>query len=362
MVVVDHYGLSAPWELAVGKNRKVLVLDDLANRPHACSVLCDQNWYGPDTRHRYTDLVDPSCALLLGPRYAVLQPQYRAIRRRRIARRWPPERILVSFGGTDPAHETEKVVTAVSMPEFAGLEVTVVVGSADRADKALRELVAQRDRTDLVVSAPSLAPMLDASDLAIGASGAGTWERLCLGVPAIVATTAPHQSGVTKALAEADMTLWIGLVSDTNEHSYQTALRSLQAHGPWLVPPVVDGFGTARLAEAMMPSPHTELRVREADANDVPSLVGLEGESGGSGPDLLDGPKTWVSETGRVHALLSDPNALSYVVEMGDVPLGGGTIDALGTTNGGLHRPLMNRGLESDVASRLQALVGNRAL
>ena len=46
LLVIDHYGLSKTFELAMtDRYRKLLVIDDLANRPHQCDYLLDQNLY-----------------------------------------------------------------------------------------------------------------------------------------------------------------------------------------------------------------------------------------------------------------------------------------------------------------------------
>lgn len=51
-LVVDHYALDARWESALrGMVRRILVIDDLADRVHDCDVLLDQNLYEDmDTR------------------------------------------------------------------------------------------------------------------------------------------------------------------------------------------------------------------------------------------------------------------------------------------------------------------------
>ena len=81
-LVVDHYGLDATWEtrllagLAGDAAPRLLVIDDLADRPHQADLLLDQNVFGPDTEARYTVLVPAHCRQLLGPHYALLGPEY----------------------------------------------------------------------------------------------------------------------------------------------------------------------------------------------------------------------------------------------------------------------------------------------
>ncbi len=73
-LIVDHYALDASWEKAVAPvDARVMVLDDLANRPHACDLLLDQG-----VAHRpvdYVELVPDRTRMLLGPAYALLSPE-----------------------------------------------------------------------------------------------------------------------------------------------------------------------------------------------------------------------------------------------------------------------------------------------
>jgi UDP-2,4-diacetamido-2,4,6-trideoxy-beta-L-altropyranose hydrolase len=65
-IVTDSYNLGIDWDHQVKKLAKsTLVIDDLANRPHACDLLLDQNILN-GIQDRYKSLVDPNCRLLLG--------------------------------------------------------------------------------------------------------------------------------------------------------------------------------------------------------------------------------------------------------------------------------------------------------
>jgi UDP-2,4-diacetamido-2,4,6-trideoxy-beta-L-altropyranose hydrolase len=322
-LVVDHYGLDARWEQRVhALTSKLVAIDDLANRPHSVDIVTDQNWYGPHTNARYHQLVDSDCVTLLGPRYAILQSDYRRARMTRSAANWPPQSILVQFGGTDPHGETEKVLAALSDGAFSAIDVKVVVGATERVNPRIQELVTARSKTSLHVAVPSVAPFLIDADLAIGASGAATWERLCLGVPAIVATTAPHQSGVTKALAEANLTWWVGLTNTTTPAKYGEQLAHACISERPFLPSVVDGFGAVRLAEAILPTPACELDIRPATTADIASIVGLDGENGSEVPGLLDGPEAWIAETRSMLAWLASSAVTVLVVELAGLPIG----------------------------------------
>jgi len=45
-IIIDHYSLDHRWECDLRKYvKKIMVIDDLANRPHECDLLLDQNYY-----------------------------------------------------------------------------------------------------------------------------------------------------------------------------------------------------------------------------------------------------------------------------------------------------------------------------
>ena len=56
-IIVDHYGLDVAWEKAVKSViGKIMVIDDLANRQHDCSILLDQNYL---TKHSNNPQLSP---------------------------------------------------------------------------------------------------------------------------------------------------------------------------------------------------------------------------------------------------------------------------------------------------------------
>ena len=118
-LVVDHYGLDATWERLLLEGQvqpgvappKLLVIDDLANRPHKADLLLDQNFFGEVTEHRYEGLLPPNCRQLLGPHYAVLGPEYAHLHPL-VPQRTELRRVLVFFGGVDQDNMTSRTIEA----------------------------------------------------------------------------------------------------------------------------------------------------------------------------------------------------------------------------------------------------------
>ena len=205
ILVVDHYRLDWHWENAMRcRTRASLAIDDLANRPHDCDFLLDQN-LAPNMEKRYAALVPPGCSRLLGPAYALLRDEFAA----------PPSPIrkrlrhdLVSFGGSDSDN-----LSATALQEIAGLDLTadVVAGYSNPHRAELERLcIASNGKWTLHVQTNRMAELMAQADLALGAGGTSHWERCRMGLPALVATTADNQVVPTQCVAERGACLVLG--------------------------------------------------------------------------------------------------------------------------------------------------------
>src|SRR5690606_6293543 len=109
-LVVDHYALDARWELALKPHyRKLMVIDDLADRVHACDLLLDQT-FGRQ-RGDYRGKVSADCQLLCGSQYALLRPEFADLRPYSLLRRAGPRlrQVLITMGGVDKDNSTCQV-------------------------------------------------------------------------------------------------------------------------------------------------------------------------------------------------------------------------------------------------------------
>lgn len=198
LLVVDHYGLDRTYELSArGKVKTIMVIDDLADRVHDCDILVD---YSLGRRAEdYNDLVPRGCRVLAGPDYALLRPQFAAQRpaaqERRKARAGNLGRILVFLSGTDPGGTIFKVLHEIDrLP----------------ADILIDAVTAQKHATGLSFSprvkihrdVQDMAALMREADLSVGAGGTASYERCCLGLPALVVRLAGNQEQNIRELAK----------------------------------------------------------------------------------------------------------------------------------------------------------------
>lgn len=196
-LVVDHYSLDCRFEQQLRKHvKKIMVIDDLADRVHDCDVLVDQNPYA-DMQTRYLDKVPDHCLCLLGTSFCFLRNEFILQRNYIAPRSGRVNSILVYFGGIDSQNCTQKAVEAVldvasSDIATGKLRVDVVVGEGHPAIAKLHVLCERKGMT-LHVQTPQMARLMARADLAVGAGGISTFERLYLRLPALLTPIADNQ-------------------------------------------------------------------------------------------------------------------------------------------------------------------------
>lgn len=230
-LIVDHYALDTRWELALKPHyHRLMVIDDLADRPHQCDLLLDQT-FSRDAAD-YEPLVSTGCVLLCGSRYALLRPEFARLRPYSLQRRTHPQlrQLLVTMGGVDKDNATGKVLAALKSCALpAGCRIVVVMGATA---PWLAEVKQQAQRlpwtTEIRVNVDDMAQLMADSDLAIGAAGATSWERCCLGLPTIMLVLADNQQKVAQGLEQAGAAQVIGQA------------QSIAVHLPCLLAPLIE--------------------------------------------------------------------------------------------------------------------------
>lgn len=264
-LVVDHYALDHRWERAVldglaGSRPRLLVIDDLADRHHIADLLLDQN-LGRQAED-YRGRVPETCQVLAGPRYALLRSEFREWREASLSRRARQprlQRLLINLGGVDKDNVTGRVLDALSACDLpADLQISVVMG----ASAPWRESVTAQARempwpTEVVVNVSDMARRMAEADLAIGAAGSTSWERCCLGLPAILLVLAENQKMVNQTLIDSGAALAFDIRSDQSDSlgvldnilkqaSSNISIMKAKAET------ISDGLGCARIVNQLM--------------------------------------------------------------------------------------------------------------
>ncbi len=273
-LVVDHYGLDACWESCWRPIAgRILVIDDLADRPHNCDMLLDQNLR--DDAAPYADLIPETCRQLLGPRYALLRSEFSVAgksARSRTAADTP--RLLVMFGGADHDDLTGRVVRLMAKHGLS-IRTDIVVGPLYAKIDQLRHEISALSEVTLHVAPPRIAELMGRADLAIGSPGTSSWERCSLALPTIAVAVADNQMAMAEILATTGAHLFLGDAETTPDSDLLAAIRLLIDNRPWrqhmaqAASALVDGMGADRVAARLLSG---NVSVRTAEARDAAIL------------------------------------------------------------------------------------------
>ena len=225
-LIVDHYSIDEKWQSEVIQQcDNLLVIDDLANRNHICNMILDQNYY-LDMHKRYNDRVPEDCVQLLGPKYALLQPEFLKLRKETKIRKLPIKKVMIFFGGSDNFNLTDIAINALEefLEELESIDI--VLPSHNQNYESIKRRADLHEKINLYSDLPSLAPLMQKADLAIGAGGTTNWERFCLGLPSLVILIADNQKNTCVDLHNEKK---IRLLGDARNFDEDKLIKGLKA-------------------------------------------------------------------------------------------------------------------------------------
>lgn len=260
-IIVDHYAIDVRWESSMRSIcRKLMVIDDLADRLHDCDLLLDQNLGRIPSD--YKSLLSGRCIILAGPHYALLRPGFSEYRDYSLRRTNPlkAKRLLITMGGIDQGNATGKILEVLgecSLPK--GYKITVIMGEFAPWLSQVQLLATQMPwPTEVKINIDNMAELMANSSIAIGAAGSTSWERCCLGLPTLVFSLAENQIQIAKNLELTGACIYLGNLNGRNLLRLRYKLAQLlsspdevynlskNAHS------IVDGLGVERVYQALI--------------------------------------------------------------------------------------------------------------
>ncbi len=206
-LLVDHYALDSEWHNRIKPyTKKIMVIDDLANRKLSCDILLDQTYQR--NKYDYKNYLEKNCQLFLGTEYALLKPEFHNLRQSAISKREKYQgirRLLISVGSMDPDNYTCRILKGLVQVKWPYKpEVDVVLSSVSPSYPEIMDTSLNCGLTiNVHTDTTSMQELMLQSDLAIGSGGTSSWERCCLGLPSIVIQIAENQRLVIANLAKS---------------------------------------------------------------------------------------------------------------------------------------------------------------
>ena len=196
----------------------IVVLDDLANRPHDCDILIDP--CPTNTQESYSRLVGPDTMLLLGLDYTLLRPEFNDVPNRNFHERFGNSvpQLLIFMGGTDPYNSTLAILQALQTGHLLEkLQTTVLIGPNSKHKESVNRFIeSTKSEIDLICGSKEIAKLMTRMDLSIGASGSTSWERCALGLPSITFAIVDNQLPTGHALQKENASIFLGEWSESS--------------------------------------------------------------------------------------------------------------------------------------------------
>lgn len=234
-LVVDHYAIDARWERNVkaATGVHIMAIDGLADRVHDCELLLDQT-YSPEGEHRWDGLVSQSCALFVGPQFALLRPEFVEARRMLRERGGNVERIFIAFGGVDEPNATSVALEAVLELGRPDIMVDVVVGLSNPHLARVQARCQQLGNVNFHIQPSNVAELMRNADLAISSGGTLLLEQCYLHLPSVIVTIADNQIRAAQALHNIGAVFYLGNFSAIAKESIRQSLLELINEKPQL--------------------------------------------------------------------------------------------------------------------------------
>ena len=252
LLILDSYILSQEWENRVKPYvKRLIVIDDLMDRKHSCDLIIDQNLH-TQMNSLYINSVPKNCVKLLGPDYAILRNQFIAQRKYARIRSLPIKNILVSFGGTDNENHTLHALTSLKKLN-SDVNVNVVTGTANIGKKIIKNFCKKNFNYNYFEQVENMAKLMQIADLCIGSSGTTTWERCCVGLPAIAIVASNDQKDIASAVSKNKCIINLGKIKKSDNVNYVRLMKNLKNSELQNMSrncmKLVDGKGAARISK-----------------------------------------------------------------------------------------------------------------
>ena len=190
----------------------------------------------------------------LGPAYFPLRRKFLDLQVHRNRRR-PIQRVVITFGGSDPDDQTARTVKLFSQHSHPWKVVAILgPGYTGRAE----EVALPEGFVELRRNVADMAQVLAAADFVISGAGGTALELAYLGVPGLLLVLSEDQQRIASALAQVGAAINLGWSEHVSDHDIWHAIEQVAADSTCLDEMsaagqrLVDGQGAKRIARAII--------------------------------------------------------------------------------------------------------------
>ena len=226
VLVIDHYSINETYKKLIKNFLKYLiVIDDFTHKKHYADLSINNNFLSENDKKKIKTL-NPKCKFLLGSNYPSVNLNFHNLKRK-VKERKKIKKILVFFGSIDPTGETFKALSVLK--KFPNIKTIMVTSKSNPRFKMIQKIIKKEKNLRLLADIKNLnfGHLILKSDLAIGSCGVNIIERLYLGLPSLVITTAKNQIIGAKNLKKRKLVRYLGKNINVSRSDIRSSLEKL---------------------------------------------------------------------------------------------------------------------------------------
>lgn len=256
LLFVDTYYVTEAYLQALSDHTRVVYLDDLNRFVYPVHTVVNYGIWSMQLydKERYKKQ-QLETNFLLGARYIPLREEFENVKYQVHS---AVKKVLVTTGGTDQLHVSEKLLEAVMQErDLNGLEYHVIVGCFNKNKDKLYQIAEKYKSVCLHENVTNMAWWMQQCDVAISASGTTLYELAACGIPTICLEVADNQRGAVKWQEDKYM-LYAGNVFEEPDRTIEQCLRhlrnyvfdyELRCEYSARMQALIDGKGAGRIAK-----------------------------------------------------------------------------------------------------------------
>lgn len=190
----------------ISDKTKIICIDEFGHRNLQADIIIN-----PMIDPYYWDYGESKAQLFCGAQYLVLPEQLAALHKKKKEINNYIKRIVITLGGVDPKNYTFSLSGLVS-ENFPEAEINLIIGGGNRNREAIVRNAMQYRNINIRENVSNLPDLLYEADIVICAGGNTLHEAACIGTPAIVLPSMPHEERTAKCFERRGF----GIVADVH--------------------------------------------------------------------------------------------------------------------------------------------------
>lgn len=192
----------------IEQNTKIVCIDEFGHRNLSADIIIN-----PMIAPYYWEYGDSKAQSFCGAQYLVLPEKLEELHQKEKKVNQEIHRIVVSMGGADPKNYTLDLVEC--MPQrFPDAAIEIIVGGGNRNRKEIEKRAVRYKNLVIRENISNLPDLIYGADLLVCAGGNTLHESACIGTPAIVVPSMPHEERTAKCFEEKGFGLAVDIKND----------------------------------------------------------------------------------------------------------------------------------------------------